>query len=174
MYWPYIAGFIFLSFGGFVTYTLFPAAPPWMASELGYIEPIHRISSDIWYAMGVTNFSEIYSRLSPNPVAAVPSLHAAYPTLMALFVAHAFGVRRTLWLWIYPVSLWVGIVYLGEHYVVDALLGIAYAGLAYWGAVKLVNWKRAGGLERLADAKARAWGEALGRRIRSRLTRLQS
>ncbi|HKX23866.1 MAG TPA: phosphatase PAP2 family protein [Candidatus Saccharimonadales bacterium] len=170
LYWPYIAGFIFLSFGGFITYVLFPAAPPWMASDLGYIDPIHRISSDIWYAMGVTNFSEVYSRLSPNPVAAVPSLHAAYPTLMVLFMAHAFGWKRTAWLWLYPISIWVGIVYLGEHYVVDALLGALYAFLAYRAAIKIFNWKRSGGLDRLADESAREWGEAIGRSIRARFT----
>ena len=171
LYWPYIAGFIFLSFSGFITYVLFPAAPPWMASDLGYIEPIHRISSDIWYAMGVTNFSEVYARLSPNPVAAVPSLHAAYPTLLVLFVGHAFGWKRTLWPWIYPASIWLGIVYLGEHYVVDALLGMLYAYLSYLAAIKIFNWKRAGGLERLADDRAHAWGEGLGRRIRGKVTR---
>lgn len=167
LYWSYMWGFIFLSFAGFLTYVIFPAAPPWMASELGYIDPIHRISSDIWYAMGVTNFSEVYSKLSPNEVAAVPSLHAAYPTLLVLFVGKAFTWRRTWWLWFYPISMWIGIVYLGEHYVFDALLGIVYAVGAYYASLRIFAWKRTGGFDRLANADARVRGEKLGRRLRA-------
>lgn len=169
LYWSYMWGFIFLSFAGFVTYIIFPAAPPWMAGELGLIHGVHRISSDIWYAMGVTNFSEIYSKLSPNEVAAVPSLHAAYPLLMVLFVARAFTWRKVWWLMLYPLSMWLGIVYLGEHYVFDALLGILYALGAYYLSIRLFAWKRAGGFERLGDARARARGEEFGWRVRGKL-----
>lgn len=166
LYWPYMWAFILLSFAGFVTYVLFPAAPPWMASEQGYIPPIHHISSDIWYAMGITNYSEIYSKLSPNEVAAVPSLHAAYPTLMLLFVAKAFGWRRVWWLIFYPISLWIGIVYLGEHYVFDALLGILYAWGAYKASLAFFAWKNSGGVERMSDPRAHARGFALGAWVR--------
>lgn len=169
LYWTYMWGFILLSFAGFITYVLFPAAPPWMASQDGYIEPIHRISTDIWSAMGVTNFSQIYDRLSANEVAAVPSLHAAYPTLMLLFLARAFGWRRVWWLAFYPVSLWIGIVYLGEHYVFDTILGILYAFGAYYASVRLVAWKQAGGFARVANQDAWARGFALGQRARVRV-----
>lgn len=142
LYWPFVWGLVILSFAGFITFVLFPAAPPWLASDGGYIQPIHRISSDIWAAMGVTNFSEIYSQISPNPVAAVPSLHAAYPTFMFLYVAHAFGWRRTWWFALYPISMWLGIVYMGEHYVIDAILGAAYATGAYFASLQLFKWLR--------------------------------
>jgi hypothetical protein len=135
LYWPYVVGLVSLSFMAFITYVLFPAAPPWMASDLGYIEPIHRISSDIWHAMGVENFSSVYANLSPNPVAAVPSLHAAYPLLFTLFLSSVFGWRKMWPAMIYPVSIWVGIVYLGEHYVIDAILGALYALVAYYGSL---------------------------------------
>jgi PAP2 superfamily len=167
LYWPYIWGFIILSFAGFLTYVLFPAAPPWMAAQHGYISEVHRISSDIWYAMGVTNFSELYSKISPNEVAAVPSLHAAYPTLIVLFMARAFGWRKMWWLVLYPISLWIGIVYLGEHYVFDALLGIGYAVAAYAASLEIFAWKRAGGLTRLIHPGAWERGFLLGQRIRT-------
>jgi hypothetical protein len=128
---------------------------------------MHHISSDIWQAMGVTNFSEIYSNLSPNEVAAVPSLHAAYPTLLVLLVGHIFGRKRTWWLWFYPASMWIGIVYLGEHYVFDAVLGILYAVGAYQASVRLFAWGQSGGLRRLAHSGAWERGEAFGRRVRS-------
>ena len=136
MYWEFVIALIGLSFMAFITYIVFPAAPPWMASDLGYIEPIHRISSDIWAAMGFSDFSKIYSELSPNPVAAVPSLHSAYPLLFVLYFWRLFSVQRTWWLLVYPVSMWIGVVYLGEHYVVDFILGALYAVAAYY----LAKW----------------------------------
>lgn len=141
LYWPFVVGLVSLSFMAFVTYVVFPAAPPWMASELGLIEPLHRISSDIWQAMGVTNFSAVYASLSPNQVAAVPSLHAAYPVLFVLFTSKLFGLGKTWWLWFYPLSVWLGIVYLGEHYVIDVILGLAYALAAYGGTMAYFKWR---------------------------------
>jgi hypothetical protein len=142
LYWPFVGALVGLSFAAFVTYVLFPAAPPWMASDLGYIEPIHRISSDIWAAMGVENFSQVYANLSPNPVAAVPSLHSAYPLLFVMFLVRAFGWRRAGWLYIYPASMWIGVTYLGEHYVIDAILGALYAVGAYFASMWFFAWAR--------------------------------
>ncbi len=127
----YAASFVLLSYAGFVTYILYPAAPPWMASEMGLIPQIHKVSTDIWWSLGVQDFPSIYRTLSPNLVAAVPSLHAAYATLAAMFVFRVFGRRWGAVSTIYPLTIWVGIIYMGEHYVVDALLGIIYAAGAY-------------------------------------------
>jgi len=132
----YVMAFLLMSYAGFVTYILFPAAPPWLASQMGDISSIHRISSDVWWALGVHDFSTLYSKFSPNEVAAVPSLHAAYPVMILLFIRRAFGWRWALaFIW-YPLSMWVGVVYLGEHYVFDVLLGIVYALAAYG----VTNW----------------------------------
>lgn len=139
LYWPFVVALVGLSFMAFITYIVFPAAPPWMAAEHGLIS-VHHISSEIWAAMGIENFSEVYSKLSPNEVAAVPSLHAAYPTLFMLFLAKLFGWRRVWWVSLYPLSLWFGVVYLGEHYVFDVLLGILYAVLAYVASMQLFAW----------------------------------
>lgn len=142
-YWPFVWSFVLISFAGFITYVLFPAAPPWMAKELGYIaEPLHRISSDIWWAMGFTNFSEIYTNLSPNQVAAVPSLHSAYPLLGVMFMIAAFGWKKVWWLVIYPISMWIGVVYLGEHYIVDILVAVLYVALGYIAVTKFFVWYR--------------------------------
>ncbi len=141
-YWAFVWAIVGLSFAAFVTYILFPAAPPWMAKELGYFsEPMHRISSDIWAAMGIQNFSEVYNRLPANPVAAVPSLHSAYPMLFSLFVIMAFG-KKYWWVFIYPISMWVGVVYLGEHYVIDVVLGAIYAVLAVLASRSFMSWYR--------------------------------
>jgi hypothetical protein len=142
-YWPFVWSFVLVSFAGFITYVLFPAAPPWMAKELGYIgEPLHRVSSDIWWAMGFTNFSEIYANLSPNEVAAVPSLHSAYPLLGTMFMVAAFGFKKVWWLLVYPLSMWIGVTYLGEHYVVDILVAVLYVVLGYVAVTRFFVWYR--------------------------------
>lgn len=131
-YWRFIFALVVLSFGAFITYLIYPAAPPWMAKDLGYIvEPITRISSNIWYAMGVENFSEVYQRLPANPVAAVPSLHSAYPLLVCLFLIRILGLKKAGWTLFYPVTMWIGVVYMAEHYVIDAILGALYAVVAF-------------------------------------------
>jgi len=97
-----------------LTYVLFPAAPPWWAAYFGYLE-------------GVRAYHSIDILLnSPNPVAAMPSLHMAMPTYLALFGTFLWR-KRGLWLWIFPLGVAFATVYLGHHYVVDLLAGMAYA-----------------------------------------------
>lgn len=128
-YWRYITAFMSISFAAFIVFLLFPAAPPWMASDLGLIEPIHRISSDVWFALGVNDFPSLYNQVAPNPVAAVPSMHAAYATLFAMFVIKFFKSRWSYLSLIYPLLIYVGTVYQGEHYAIDEILG-ALLGVA--------------------------------------------
>jgi membrane-associated phospholipid phosphatase len=65
-----------------------------------------------------------------NPVAAMPSLHAAIPMMLALF----FWPRVRAWLRVvllaYAVAMGFTLVYAGEHYVIDVLVGWVYAALA--------------------------------------------
>lgn len=133
-YWRYVTAYVAVSFAGFLTFLAFPAAPPWMASDKGLIPHITRISSDVWYAFGVHDFPSVYSKLSPNPVAAVPSLHAAYATLFALFVTTLWTSRWRYVAWMYPLLIYVGTVYMGEHYIFDELAGIAYGVAAFFAA----------------------------------------
>lgn len=132
LYWRFISTYVVVSFMGFLTYLIFPAAPPWMASDMGLIEPIVRISSQVWAALGVHDFPSVYNNISPNPVAAMPSLHAAYAMLFVLFATRWFKSKWRYLTWIYPFLIWVGTVYQGEHYAIDAIFGIIYALLAYW------------------------------------------
>lgn len=126
-YWRYITAFLAVSFAGFITYLLFPAAPPWMSSDLGLIEPVTRVSSDVWQALGVQDFPSIYNKIAANPVAAFPSLHAAYATLFALFVTTLWKSRWRWLSWVYPFLIYLGTIYMGEHYLIDEIAGAAYA-----------------------------------------------
>ncbi|MBI4033831.1 phosphatase PAP2 family protein [Candidatus Saccharibacteria bacterium] len=130
-YWRVVSTFLAVFFAGFLTFLLLPAAPPWMASQNDYIEPVTRISSGVWQALGIADFPSFYSRVSPNPVAAVPSLHAAIATLFSIFIFKLYGRRWGAVSLIYPVLIYVGVVYQGEHYFFDILLGALYAVAGY-------------------------------------------
>lgn len=130
-YWRFVTTYVSLSFAAFLTYVAFPAAPPWLAAEHNYIQPVSRISSDVWAALGLQDFPSFYNQITPNIVAAVPSLHAAWATLFVLFVFRLYGKRWGLLATLYPLLIYVGTVYQGEHYVFDALVGAIYALVAF-------------------------------------------
>ncbi len=133
-YWEATTAYMTLLFMAFVTFFVFPAAPPWMASENGYIEHVHRISTDVWYGLGIRDFPSVYNHIAPNPVAAVPSLHAAFAVLFSILVFKLYGKRWGALSLIYPLSNIFGIIYEGEHYAFDAILGIIYAFAAFYSA----------------------------------------
>ena len=119
----------------FTTFALFPAAPPWLASREGELEPTTRLIAPITGHIPFFSFSfeGLYERGAEysNPVAAVPSLHAAYTLLITLFLWRAARRTRPL-LALYPVAMGFALVYASEHYVVDILLGWAYTLVAVW------------------------------------------
>jgi membrane-associated phospholipid phosphatase len=135
----FMVSLVTLSYLGFLTYVLFPAAPPWLASDKHLIPAIHGISSQIWWAMGVHNYWAIYHQVNPNQVAAMPSLHSAYPTLFLLFIYRIKGWKWALPFSIYPLSIWFGVIYMGEHYLIDVLVGILYAIVVYWVMMRLFD-----------------------------------
>ena len=73
--------------------------------------------------------SPIYSHLNPNQFAAFPSLHAAFPLLAASYAWNRYRAL-SIGLAIWTAGVWTAIVYLGEHYFVDALAGLIYAAVA--------------------------------------------
>jgi membrane-associated phospholipid phosphatase len=121
-YWGFMAGLLAMSYAGFVTYVLFPAAPPWWASYFGYLE------ESIAGHAGM--IAPEYLLQTPNPVAAMPSLHAAYPLYIALVAVHVWG-RKAAAVFVLPAGVSFATLYLGHHYVVDLLAGYAYAGAAF-------------------------------------------
>jgi len=130
-YWRVVSTYMVVAFGSFLTFFLLPAAPPWLASQNGYIQPIVRISSDVWASLGLQDFPSFYNHITPNPVAAIPSLHAAWAVLLPIFVYKFYGRRWGLLCAIYPLLIFIGTVYEGEHYVFDLVLGALYAVLGY-------------------------------------------
>jgi membrane-associated phospholipid phosphatase len=183
VYYDFVAALIVLSMAAFVTYLLLPVAPPWWAAQNGYVTGVLHLSQTGFDGLaGFFGFHpdqyfysySVYS-ISPNEVAAFPSLHAAYPFLAFLFARRAFG--RVGWLMLaYTACVWFAIVYLGEHWVVDIIGGVAYAYAAYFAITRGPGWARRA-MERVADEEIEASVEAedegdvgavrrLGRRVR--------
>ncbi len=89
--------FVLLTFAALLTYALYPAVPPWMASQNGYLPPTAKIIDEMWTHVRFGNGSGLFSGTGhfADPIAAVPSLHAAYPMLLTLF----FWKRAGNWRW---------------------------------------------------------------------------
>ncbi len=128
----YTLALLLLSYVSFFTYLIFPAAPPWMASSRGYLPPIEEVTGHVMSHFLPTQISlpSVYSFMRPNPVAAMPSLHAAFPLLITLFVFKKFK-KFGLLLVPYVLGVWFAVIYLGEHYFIDVAVGALYAVLTF-------------------------------------------
>jgi membrane-associated phospholipid phosphatase len=137
-YWRFVSALLLMSFVAFVTYLFFPTAPPWIENA----PPVHKVINETVTKWGVSYIvSPFYSNLNPNQFAAFPSLHAAFPALAAIY---AWSRYRLLGIALigYTACVWLAVVYLGEHYFVDALAGLVYA-VAATVVVNLVAARRA-------------------------------
>jgi membrane-associated phospholipid phosphatase len=128
---------IALMYGGLAIYALVPTVPPWMAAETFFvIPPISGVAGELFTA----KLPALTAAFAINPVAAMPSLHCAFPTMLALFAFRDFG--RIGWgMAAYASIVCASTVYLGQHYVVDVIAGVALAiavfGVVhYWGALR--------------------------------------
>jgi membrane-associated phospholipid phosphatase len=129
-YYTYVIALMLMSFAQFFTAILMPVAPPRYAGEFGQALPIADIGHEVTVQTGIGVVSWAYQNINANPVAAFPSLHAAYPILAYLFLREHWP--RWSWLMlVYAGVVWFAIMYLGHHYLVDALGGLLYAVAAY-------------------------------------------
>jgi hypothetical protein len=144
-----------LALAGLGTYCVFPAAPPWMAGQMGLIGEVHRTTGRGWEVLGVGTAS-LFSKgqAASNLVAAVPSLHSAFTMLVALFLWPRLPARLRPLPLLYPLAMGLTLVATGEHYFFDVFLGWAYA------AAVMVAWsaweRRREGLRGPAEAQAPA------------------
>ncbi|HEY0831045.1 MAG TPA: phosphatase PAP2 family protein [Candidatus Dormibacteraeota bacterium] len=145
-YRRFIAALLLMSFLAFVTYLFFPSAPPWYQFQEGQATGslvVHKILNETVDKFWGPNYfvSPLYSHLNPNQFAAFPSLHAAFPALAAVYAWSRYRwVSIGLIAWTSAVLF--SIVYLGEHYVVDALDGFLYVAVAVLLVEGFVRWRR--------------------------------
>ncbi len=129
-----------LALAGLATYIAFPAAPPWMAADEGLIHGVDRTTVQGWELIG-GGTAGLFSKgqASVNLVAAVPSLHAAFTALVAIFLWGRLRPALRPLLALYPLAMGLALVATGEHYVFDVLLGWMYAGVV---AAAWTWWER--------------------------------
>ncbi len=108
-------------------YYLIPTAPPWWASEEGglmdgQVERVRRhVLNDLTGKPRQTK-----DQSQGNPWASMPSDHVASAAITAMGLAEVGPIYGTVG-WVYVALASFSVVYLGEHYLIDALVGLAIA-----------------------------------------------
>ena len=153
--------FVALTFVGYLGYLLYPAMPPWMASlaghatvqalggpvpaylkaATGYQAATTRIIPLVWEHVGLKAAAALFTRGSDfaNNVAAMPSLHAAYPMLILLFFWSRARWQVRALLVSYVLAMAFTLVYTGEHFVTDEIAGWACAISVYFIGTRLLD-----------------------------------
>ena len=109
---------------GLIGYFAVPTAPPWWAAEQGRIGGLRRIMEDVGRRFWGRLWGPLYGFLGGNPLAAMPSLHFATSVMAAHELGETGGLPAVLG-WAYAGTLGFALVYMGEHYVLDLLAGLA-------------------------------------------------
>ena len=116
---------------GAVFYWAIPTAPPWWAAAEGRLRDDGRVevrrmmmeyAPEFWGPM----FQPLYRFLGGNPLAAMPSLHFASSLMGAHLLSEVDPAAGAVG-WTYASMLGLGLVYLGEHYLIDLVAGAVLA-----------------------------------------------
>ena len=117
---------------GLIGFILLPTAPPWMSDPDEVTRVTHHVvERTSGVSLGGDDGEGFW--FEPNDMAAMPSVHVAVAVLvflLAMQVGRTFAVLGG----IYAVLMSVAVVYLGEHFLLDAVLG--------WG-IAVVGWRLA-------------------------------
>jgi membrane-associated phospholipid phosphatase len=113
---------------GAIGYWALPTAPPWYASQTGRLAgdgtAVRRLMVEYGEQFWGPRWDALYAALGGNPLGAMPSLHFATATMGMLLLAETGPVAGAVG-GAYAATLGFALVYLGEHYVVDLLAGLA-------------------------------------------------
>lgn len=125
---------------GVIVYWALPTAPPWYAASKGRMgeresAELRRLMYEQGEAFWRGNWTRLYDVLGGNPLAAMPSLHFATSIMAAHVLSDAGPISGALG-WTYAATLGFALVYLGEHYVIDLI-----AGLALTETVRRQGWR---------------------------------
>lgn len=125
--------FFFINLLGFITYFIYPAAPPWYVSQYGLgpalmnIHPSSAAAHRFDLIFGTHFFDQMYGR-GVDVYGAYPSLHVTYPLLVTWAT---FQLKELSWVRPLAIAFFflmcLSAVYLQHHYIVDILLGVIYA-----------------------------------------------
>jgi membrane-associated phospholipid phosphatase len=136
---------------GLVIYFLIPSNPPWLAPEQinsPAAPTVFRVMESVGKQLGGGLYQASYRVIGEsNPIAAMPSIHMAI-TFLLVYPARAAGKRWAIAAYIYSGLMGFSLIYLGEHYFVDVVVGVLIAIYGWiaagtWlGRVAPVFWQR--------------------------------
>lgn len=129
----YLLALVATLFIGLIGYAALPTAPPWLAGQAGHLPMVHRIIPEV---AGGQTYSQATAAIGSNDVGAMPSLHLALAAMVAIGLA-VLNRRLRIVGALYVLAMGFSLVYLGEHYVVDEVAGLATA-LVAWQATKAI------------------------------------
>jgi inositol phosphorylceramide synthase catalytic subunit len=157
--------FLGVNLVGFVTYHIYPAAPPWYFHRYGCAVDLTAAASAgpnlarVDAMLGVPYFAGLYGRAS-DVFGAFPSLHVAYPTLMLAIGWRVQGPLGRALLALFLVWMSISAVYLDHHWVIDIVAGIAYGLAAAYAAHRLAPLFAAGTAPTPAPLRTETGGAA--------------
>ena len=107
----------------FPVFAFYPVAPPRLLSNLGFVDTLAKYMN--------LKTSSMPTHLV-NQYAAMPSLHMCWALLIGIATIH---IAKTWWLKmvgiLLPLLMFVTIVATANHFILDAIVGAAVAGLSY-------------------------------------------
>jgi membrane-associated phospholipid phosphatase len=130
-YYRFAMTLLGVSFAAFFTFILLPVAPPRFTELAGSPLPVTDVMAEVSRSFGWNAPASAYVRLLGNPYAAFPSMHAAYPVIVLLFLRERSRWLAMAWAPI-VVLIWFATVYLGHHFVIDLIVGTGYALAGYY------------------------------------------
>jgi PAP2 superfamily len=132
--WRWYAGtFVSVNFFSCVIFAAVTTAPPWYAAQNGLIPEFERvIAGRGWGRVGLHLMDSVIKKgqRTVNPFAAIPSLHSAQAFLIVVCVWPLVWKWVRPFLLLYPLAMTFALVYAGEHYFVDVLVGWVIVGVA--------------------------------------------
>lgn len=133
----YVYSLVATSYSALLTFVIFPTAPPWLSGAAQNL----LASGDKMLPTALQGVQAALFSGESDLFAAFPSLHAAYATLFSIFM---FKLGRKYGLVSLPIAggVYFSIIYLGQHFLVDLLAGVAYAGISSYVVVRVMNRRR--------------------------------
>ena len=110
--------FLLTVVAGVLVYLVYPAAAVASAAGAARVDEL----------LGITYFASLYSR-NPNVFGAMPSLHVAFPLLVAWTLGGVGPIYRAVTVG-FTLLMAFAAIYLGHHWVLDVLAGAVIAILA--------------------------------------------
>jgi membrane-associated phospholipid phosphatase len=130
---------------GFITYFIYPAAPPWYVTAHGLgpattgVAPSAAAALRFDALVGTHLFEHLYGK-SIAAFGAIPSLHVAYPLIAAVLAFRIPALRFVRWpALVFSPLMCFSAIYLQHHYLLDVLVGLAYALVAL---AIVTTWER--------------------------------